>query len=348
MGMTIFQLGNESLYSAVLEKAAELVGGRVHRLAALDAAPVTDSAGDEVLALCDPDEATAVAARAVLDSGGLPRWAVVIFHSAAARPRTIGEPEQALHREEWLPPIVARVLTGAIATHRARREAAQFRGDLATFGHRVAHDLRTPLGGVLTTTEMLREILAEDAPADVPLTQPILDSTDGLVRLIDRTSFFAKIASSNEPPMRWNMGTLFWNAFQRLEAEILKSGATITQPSEWPMIDARGAWIEAVWVNLISNALQHAGAGVRMESGWAGIEGGYRFWLWDSGAIAPERRATLFFPFNRLHETGAPRGFGLSIARRIVEREGGRCGFEAPESGGSRLYFTLPAPPLLA
>jgi signal transduction histidine kinase len=46
-------------------------------------------------------------------------------------------------------------------------------GEMLTFGTRIRHDLRTPLGSVLTTAEMLREILGEDAPQDVPLIQPI-------------------------------------------------------------------------------------------------------------------------------------------------------------------------------
>ena len=144
--------------------------------------------------------------------------------------------------------------------------------------------------------------------------------------------------------MRWSMSTLFWNAFQRLEPQIIHANAALTYVNDWPAVDARASWIEAVWQQFITNALQHGGPGVRMDAGWTRDPHGNRFWLWSSGAVPPERRATLFFPFNRLHESRAPRGFGLPLVRRIVEREGGFCSFETPENGGARFCFTLPVP----
>ncbi|MEI9866472.1 MAG: hypothetical protein WDN00_18335 [Limisphaerales bacterium] len=45
------------------------------------------------------------------------------------------------------------------------RENARLRGDLLTIAVRVSHDLRTPLGGIVNTGELLKEILVEKEPA---------------------------------------------------------------------------------------------------------------------------------------------------------------------------------------
>ena len=43
-----------------------------------------------------------------------------------------------------------------------------------------------------------------------------------------------------------------------------------------------------------------------------------------------------------LHEPDAAHGLGLSIVQRLMELQGGHCGYEPRLEGGSRFYFTLP------
>lgn len=340
----ILRLGNDPDFAAVAAQAAQLAfpGVAVQAIASLDEAPPAGDRGEELLLLSNPDVATLTKAQQAVDAGGLPRWAIVIFGTPPAIAGA--ESAEVVSRDEWQAGLVERVLRSVLAQHRLRRENARLRGDMGTFGFRVAHDLRTPLGGIVTTTEMLREILAEDAPQHVPVTQPILDSTDGLVRLIERMSFVAKAAVSREAAQRFKMSHAFWAAFQRIEHALVKAGATLKQPDEWPEIVGHQAWMEVVWTNLLRNALQHAGAGVKIDVGWAAGDGGLRFWVKDDGTLAAEKRATLFHPFHRLHETGAPRGLGLPIVRRLVELDGGRCGYAARPEGGSEFYFVLPTP----
>jgi|GEM_PF-841338 Signal transduction histidine kinase len=339
----VLRVGHDPEFAAVAAQAAQLAfpGVAVQAVASLDDAPAAGDRGEELLLLCNPDAETLERAQKTVDAGGLPRWAIVIF---GAPPAIAGaEAAEVIAREDWRADLVERVLRCVLAQHRLRRENARLRGDMGTFGFRVAHDLRTPLGGIVTTTEMLREVLAEDAPQDVALTQPILDSTDGLVKLIERMSFVAKSAVSQEPARRFKMSHAFWAAFQRIEHALMKAGATLEQPKDWPEVVGHQAWMEVVWTNLLRNALQHGGAGVKIEAGWAASDGGWRFWLKDNGKVAPEKRGMLFHPFHRLHEMGAPRGLGLPIVRRLVELDGGRCGYADVPGGGSEFYFVLPS-----
>lgn len=341
---SILRVGADPTFATVVAQAAWLVSPQATVVdhpdlsAALAGEP---TAAPQLLALCDPEPAALVRARTATDADGLPRWAVVVFGTVASFPGA----EPPLVRAEWHAAQVAHAFWSALAQHRLRRENAQLRGEVAAFGVRVSHDLRTPLGAVLTTAEMVREVLADHSPRDAALLQPVIDSAGELSRLIERVSLLAKTIAAREPPRPLDMGTAFWDAYQQIESQLFKTGASLTQPSTWPTVTGRPAALETVWRNLLANAIQHGGRSVKIEAGWERAGGDLRFWLRDSGSVAPEKRPLLFFPFHRLHEPGAPRGLGLPIVRRLVELHGGRCGYEASSSaGGSIFYFTISVP----
>lgn len=336
----VFQIGNAGEFSALIATATQLAfpGTTVTSVTTLpdDQALIPVSGGRALVILCDADATLLATVRGACDATGLGRWAVASFASDVTNADGEGLPLTSCDAA-----TAARLLRTAWELHWLRRENAQLRGDLLTFGSRIAHDLRTPLGGVLTTAEMLQEILHEDAPANVPLIQPILDSTYGLVTLIERTSFFARAIAARPATAPLDMGTPFWNAYQQLESEMLKAQAAFTYPSTWPMVEGHEARLEAVWRILLTNAIQHRVPGTKIEAGCSAEPAGHRFWVRNECAVFPEKRASLYFPFHRLHEPGAPRGLGLSFMQRLVELDGGQCGVTQPAPGQVEFFFVL-------
>jgi signal transduction histidine kinase len=224
------------------------------------------------------------------------------------------------------------------------RENLRLRGDLLTIASRVSHDLRTPLCGITTACEMLKEVLAENTPEDTPYLAPILGSADEVSKLLERVSFVLKASANPPAKTQVPMGKPLAAALQRLEGRMLKRHATVTEPASWPDVEGVARWLETIWWNLIANAVQHGSDTPKIELGWREGAGEFRFWVCDNGAgVSEEDRARLFQPFHTLHEPDSTRGLGLSIVQRLVELQGGTCGYEQSKQDGACFYFTLPA-----
>ena len=304
---------------------------------ALDREP---TGGPEVLVLARPTAGDLARAVDAVDAGGLPRWAVVALDANPGVPEV-----ETLPADDWNERTVARALRSAWERHGLNRELARARGDLLAIGTRVAHDLRTQVAGILASAELLREILEEGEPARAELIQPIFDSVDGLEQIIVHLSFLAKVSARAAAKKRMDMGDVVFRALQRLEGEIRRRNASIVQPAYWPEVVGEAPWVEAIWCNLVGNALKYGDVRPQIELGWMQEEDEHRFCIRDSGVgVPPEKRSQLFQPFHLLHRKNSPRGLGLPLAQRLVELQGGRCGYAPREERGSDFYFTLPTP----
>jgi signal transduction histidine kinase len=223
------------------------------------------------------------------------------------------------------------------------RENARLRGDLLTIARRFSHDLRTPLGGIMSTAEAVREVLSQHDPSALGLADSLLNSAEEMTQLIKQVSFVARASANPLPKTTVHMAEPVFAALQRLESRMIKRGATVKEPSSWPVIPGVLAWLEVIWWHFLLNALKHGGENCRIELGWMAQDGSLRFWINDTGPGVPEGfRGKLFSEFHTLHEKQDVSGLGLSIVQRLVELQGGNCGHETPGQGGALFFFTLP------
>jgi signal transduction histidine kinase len=234
--------------------------------------------------------------------------------------------------------------TRKVSEDQLLRENVRLRGDLLTVAIRVSHDLRTPLGGIVSTGEMFKEILAEKEPASAALADSLFVSVDDMSKLIGQICVITKASADPKPKERIKMGTIVSGALQRLEGRIFKKSATIVEPDSWPEVNGVADWLEFIWRSFLANALQHAGEKPQIELSWQREKGAFRFQVCDHGVGVPEEvRPRLFQAFDSLHKLGSARGLGLSVVQRLVDLQGGTCGYEPNPRGGSCFYFTLPA-----
>ncbi len=341
--LVILTVGLAPEVQAGVAQAAQTVRPHATAIASLsveDATRRVGPPGNELLVLgAGVSEMQRQQAANVLSADGLPRWPVVVLEAGPPAERIWHAPPDSQDAAD-----LARLFEVALAQHGAIREARRARGDLWTIARRISHEMRSPLGCILTSADVLKEELSADPATEEALVQPIVDSANDLMALLDRVTLVARATAAPTSPGPVDMGMVVWSARERFAMKIAASGATVVEPDEWPAVVGVGDWLDRVWQNLIGNALEHAGPKPHVELGWTRDDGELRFFVRDDGAgVQEDVQPLLFRPFHQLHQNDSGRGLGLSLVQRLIELQGGRCGFEPVQPHGACFFFTLPA-----
>lgn len=206
----------------------------------------------------------------------------------------------------------------------------------------MAHEVRTPLGILHTSAQMLRREPNLSAEGQ-EMTRFMLDESARLGRLI---STLLECARPRPPAMKPRDA----HAILRRVADLLAARARKKHIAiEW-RLDAADAVIPCdeellmqVFLNLVMNALQILPDGGRIGLRSAWIDGrSLLIEVADDGpGIPPEARPRVFDPFYTTREGGI--GLGLTVTRQIVESHGGEISVAASEWGGACFLVMLPA-----
>ena len=223
--------------------------------------------------------------------------------------------------------------------------------ELDAFAHTVAHDLQNPLAVITGLAEQLEESYATLPEEELRrYLRAMSQSGRKMSNIVDGLLLLAGVRKAEVERQPLDMAGVVAEARQRLIDLARERQADIILPSTWPVALGHTSWVEEVWVNYLSNAIQYGGQPPRVELGaQVQSDGMVRFWVRDNGnGIAPDTLGRLFTPFTRLNQIRARgHGLGLSIVRRIVEKLGGQVGVESQVGQGSTFFFTLPAAPKL-
>ncbi|MFT3781935.1 MAG: hypothetical protein QM790_07955 [Nibricoccus sp.] len=238
--------------------------------------------------------------------------------------------------------IIAELLRQALTVHELRSENQRLRGDLTTVVRRVFHDLRSPVGYIFTTADVLGE-LAADPESFASTADTIKASVSEFMQIVDHVG--TTLTASLSPPLfsQVQMGPLVDDVLRQMEPRIKETNTTIVTPTTWPTVTGVSAWLNLVWKILIENTLDETSSKKTLRLDWHATTNQYRFNLRDNSTIAARsQNADPFVSFERLHGTRT-KGLGLSIAQRLVTLQNGICGFEADGGTGGCWYFCLPA-----
>ena len=210
----------------------------------------------------------------------------------------------------------------------------------------LAHELRTPVQGVLARVEAAQDGVLDDDAANLAAMH---DEALRLARLLDDLSALAEaerpgLLLETEPVDLAAVAAAQATAFAGAYSDKGIGLASDLQPA---VVDGEPTRLEQIVVNLLSNALRYTDAGgavrvtVRPEAGAALLE------VADTGiGIAPEDVPRVFTRFwrgekSRSRETGGA-GIGLSIVRELVQAHGGEVTVESAPGEGSVFRVALP------
>jgi len=162
-------------------------------------------------------------------------------------------------------------------------------------------------------------------------------------QLINDLLTYSRVGTRGKPFEPADCMTVFATAVANLAVAIRDSGAEVTS-DPLPMVMADERQLVQLFQNLIGNAVKFHGEEpprVHVSAEQNGDE--WVFSVRDNGiGIEPQYLDQAFKVFQRLHGREYPgTGIGLSIAKRIVERHGGRIWLESQPGKGTIVYFTI-------
>lgn len=215
----------------------------------------------------------------------------------------------------------------------AQRMAAW--GDVA---RRIAHEIKNPLTPIQLSAERIKrkfaDRLGEDSEKLEAMTDTIVRQTNGLRRIVDEFSRFARMP---EPDRKSHDLVSILNDAVTLQ-QSGQPGVKITAdlPDLSVMADVDDTMIGQAFTNLVKNAgeaiqtLEEKGAplghAAEIRVAMTQTAKTTEITISDNGIGLPEDRARLFEPYVTTRDEGT--GLGLPIVKKIIEEHGGSLHLE--------------------
>ncbi|HWR44689.1 PAS domain S-box protein [Sporomusa sp.] len=239
------------------------------------------------------------------------------------------------------------------------RDAAEVASRAKTeFLANMSHEVRTPMTGILISSELL---LAKSLPVEIAdQVRDIHASARSMVTILDDVLDFVRLESD---VIRIEEDVFSLVDLIRSTSLLINSKAQTKGLSLETSIDPDlPAWvlgdsvrIRQVLTNLLDNAVKFTTSGqvilrVTQAAAAEGRRQLIKFSVTDTGpGISPENQDLIFERFFQIDTASTRRhggiGLGLSIVKLLVEKMGGDLSFDSNVGKGSTFWFSLPLKP---
>ena len=230
--------------------------------------------------------------------------------------------------------------------HRAlAAELKQANQELESFAYSVSHDLRAPLRTMQGFAHALLQNFGETLPAEAQdYARRIIASGRQSERLISDLLAYSRLSFEKVEVKPVELQSVVSQALEQVQADITESHAHVDVARGLPSVLGSQTSLIQVVTNLLSNAVKFVPPDRKPEVRITAEDRGefVRLWVEDNGIGIPEgQEERIFRVFERLAQTDdrPGTGIGLAIARRGMERIGGRCGVERLDEGGCAFWI---------
>ncbi|MDB5037748.1 MAG: sensor signal transduction histidine kinase [Bacteriovoracaceae bacterium] len=229
---------------------------------------------------------------------------------------------------------------------RYAEELERSNSELEQFAYVATHDLQEPLRMISSFVALLS---AENAgkldASSQQYIQIAQESADRMRTLIRDLLEYSKVSSIKPVMQEVNCAEVVAIVLLNLKQSIDQQQAKILV-KDLPVIRASGVQLVLLFQTLINNAIKFRSANTpEIVVASKADKEGIVISITDNGiGIAPNYLESIFKIFKRLHsrETYPGTGIGLAIAKKIVEKLGGRIWVTSEEGRGSCVSFFLP------
>jgi two-component system nitrogen regulation sensor histidine kinase NtrY len=234
------------------------------------------------------------------------------------------------------------VITFDDLTELLRAKKAETWQDVA---RKIAHEVKNPLTPIKLSAERLRKKYLEKAPDFERVfeesSQTIIQQVDGLKRLLDEFSEFARMPRPN--PVSQDLVPLVDSVIHLYETAHKDVVFVKDIPAGLPELLLDQEQMKRVFINLFKNAVEvmEGGGEIRVSARPAAGDGMVRIEVADNGpGISMEDVSRLFEPYFSRKKKGG--GLGLAIVERIIADHNGSIHAEQNHPQGARFIIELP------
>jgi PAS domain S-box-containing protein len=236
-----------------------------------------------------------------------------------------------------------------IALEEHARDLARSNAELEQFAYVASHDLQEPLRMVASYVQLLerryRDQLDQNAREFIGFA---VEGATRMRRLIEDLLAYSRVGTRGRDAAPVEIDDVIATVENNLQQAIVESGAVITR-DPLPNVTADDGQLVQLYQNLIGNAIKfRSDEAPRIHLGAWRDGADWILSVADNGiGIDPQYFDRIFVIFQRLNarERYPGTGIGLAIAKKIVERHGGRIWVESTPGRGSTILFALPVAP---
>jgi len=228
-----------------------------------------------------------------------------------------------------------------------RKALDQLRTDLTSM---LFHDLRSPLGNIISSLEVMKASIQEDDKNLEALISVAQRSSRRLSRLIESLLDINMLESGTAVLRKdpSSITALLHESVDEVRPIADAKGQKIevdTDGKDLPEIEIDVDMIRRVMINLVENASKYTPSDGLITVSVNELDGEIQVLVKDNGpGIDPKDQKRIFEKFARVERKGRIKGLGLGLAfcRLAVEAHGGKIWVESGPKQGSTFSFTLP------
>jgi two-component system, NtrC family, sensor histidine kinase KinB len=223
----------------------------------------------------------------------------------------------------------------------------ELRADLTSM---IFHDLRSPLGNVISSLEVLQTSLPMDDEALQSVLAIAVRSSRRLSRLVESLLDLGQLEAGQAVlhKAQGSISALIAEAVEEIHPMAEAKGHMLQfslEPAGLPTVEMDVDMIRRVLINLLENAVKYTRSGGRISISADRTGDEVRVKVSDTGPGIPAGdQQRIFEKFARLQHEGRAKGLGLGLTfcRLAVGAHGGRIWVESQVGQGSTFSFTLP------